>query len=290
MTNEVHIGPVKMGGQAPLSLIAGPCVIESAEVVDQTAAELKNIASRLGIGLVFKASFDKANRSSLKSFRGPGLDKGLKILAEVKAKYGLPIISDIHETWQVQPAAEVLDALQIPAFLARQTDLLVAAAQSGKPVNVIIGQFMAPGDMAQVAAKMTGQKGFAGLSFCERGSSFGYHNLVVDMRSLPIMAALGWPVVFDATHSVQLPAAAGQCSGGDRQFIPPLARAAVAAGADGLFMESHPEPEKALCDGPNQRPLKQLEELHISHLAIHQAVSNDPGVPNDQAVSSRVRP
>ncbi len=290
MTNEVHIGPVKMGGQAPLSLIAGPCVIESAEVVDQTAAELKNIASRLGIGLVFKASFDKANRSSLKSFRGPGLDKGLKILAEVKAKYGLPIISDIHETWQVQPAAEVLDALQIPAFLARQTDLLVAAAQSGKPVNVKKGQFMAPGDMAQVAAKMTGQKGFAGLSFCERGSSFGYHNLVVDMRSLPIMAALGWPVVFDATHSVQLPAAAGQCSGGDRQFIPPLARAAVAAGADGLFMEIHPEPEKALCDGPNQWPLNQLEDLLISLLAIHQAVSNDPGVPNDQAVSSRVRP
>lgn len=276
MTNIVQIGSVTFGGGS-LALIAGPCVIESEALVDETAARLKDIAARLGLGLVFKSSFDKANRSSLSSFRGAGFERGLKILADVRAKYGLPVISDVHETWQVKPAAEVLDALQIPAFLARQTDLLIAAAGSGRPVNVKKGQFMAPEDMAQAANKMTGQKNFAGLMLCERGASFGYHNLVVDMRSLPIMAELGWPVIFDATHSVQLPAASGLCSGGERRFIPPLARAAVAVGLDGLFMETHPEPDKALCDGPNQWPLDGLEDLLSGLLAIHRLVSGVRG-------------
>ncbi|MDR1044755.1 MAG: 3-deoxy-8-phosphooctulonate synthase [Candidatus Adiutrix sp.] len=270
MTQEINIGGVKFGGGRPLALIAGPCVIESEGLVDECAARLKEISGRLGLGLVFKASFDKANRSSLSSFRGPGLERGLAVLAGVREKYGLPLLSDIHETWQVGPAAEVLDALQIPAFLARQTDLLTAAARGGRPVNVKKGQFMAPEDLAQAAAKMSGQPGFAGLSFCERGSSFGYHNLVVDMRSFPIMAELGWPVIFDATHSVQLPAASGRCSGGDRRFVPTLARAAVAAGVDGLFLETHPDPDRALCDGPNQWPLDQLEEMLKNLQAIDQ--------------------
>ncbi|MDR2724482.1 MAG: 3-deoxy-8-phosphooctulonate synthase, partial [Candidatus Adiutrix sp.] len=248
-TREVKIGPVSFGGGMGLALIAGPCVIESAALIDETAAALKEISVRLGLGLVFKASFDKANRSSVRSFRGPGLEKGLAALAEVRSKYGLPILSDIHETWQVAPAAEVLDALQVPAFLARQTDLLAAAARSGRPVHLKKGQFMAPEEMAQAATKLEDQPGFAGLLLGERGSTFGYHNLVVDMRSLPIMAETGWPVIFDATHSVQRPAAGGLASGGDRRFVPTLARAAVAAGLDGLFLETHPDPGKALCDG-----------------------------------------
>lgn len=267
MTKTVKIGPAVFGAGS-LGLIAGPCVIESETLVDECAARLSEISQNLGIPFVFKASFDKANRSSSSSFRGPGFERGLRILAGVKAKYALPLISDIHETWQVKEAAEVLDALQIPAFLARQTDLLAAAACSGLPVNVKKGQFMAPQDMKQVVAKMSAQEGFAGLTLCERGASFGYHNLVVDMRSFPIMASFGWPVIFDATHSVQLPAASGDCSGGDRRFIPPLARAAVAAGVDALFMETHPDPDKALCDGPNQWPLDSLEDLLKNLLAI----------------------
>lgn len=275
MINEVKIGPVTIGRGAPLALLAGPCVIESEAMVDEIAAALKEMTQRLGLGLIFKASFDKANRSSLSSFRGPGLDRGLTILAGVREKYGLPVISDVHEVWQVKPVAAALDALQIPAFLARQTDLLVAAAQSGLPVNVKKGQFMAPQDMTEVVGKMVSQERFAGLMLCERGSSFGYHNLMVDMRSLPIMSALGWPVIFDATHSVQLPAAAGGCSGGDRQYIPVLARAAVAAGVEGLFMETHPDPDKALCDGPNQWPLNKLEALLTTLLALHNLVGGN---------------
>lgn len=261
MNKQVKIGSLNIGGGLPLAVIAGPCVIESAALLDETAAQLKEISQNLGIGLIFKSSFDKANRSSLKSFRGPGFDEGLKMLADIRAKYALPIISDIHESWQVAPAAEVLDALQIPAFLARQTDLLIAAAKSGLPVNIKKGQFMAPDDMGRVAEKMAEQEGFAGLMLCERGASFGYHNLVVDMRSLPIMGGFGWPVVFDATHSVQLPSAGEACSGGDRRFIAPLARAAVATGIDCLFMETHPHPDEALCDAPNQWPLGELEAL-----------------------------
>ncbi|MCL2028835.1 MAG: 3-deoxy-8-phosphooctulonate synthase [Deltaproteobacteria bacterium] len=271
MTREVKIGSVSFGGQATLAFIAGPCVIESACLIDETAAALKEISARLGLGLVFKASFDKANRSSAHSFRGTGLEKGLAVLSEVKARYGLPVLSDIHETWQVEPAAAVLDALQVPAFLARQTDLLTAAARSGRPVHLKKGQFMAPEEMALAAAKMEAQPGFAGLLLGERGASFGYNNLVVDMRSLPIMAETGWPVIFDATHSVQRPAAAGQSSGGDRRFVPVLARAAVAVGLDGLFLETHPSPDKALCDGPNQWPLDRLESLLKSLLPIDRA-------------------
>jgi len=271
MTREVKIGSVSFGGRDGLALIAGPCVIESPTLLDETAAALKEISTRLGLGLVFKASFDKANRSSVRSFRGLGLEKGLAALAEVRAKFGLPILSDVHETWQVEPASDVLDALQVPAFLARQTDLLAAAGRSGRPVLIKKGQFMAPDEMAQAAAKLEDQPGFAGLLLGERGSTFGYHNLVVDMRSLPILAETGWPVIFDATHSVQRPAAAGQVSGGDRRFVPTLARAAVAAGLDGLFLETHPEPERALCDGPNQWPLDQLEALLTTLLAIDRA-------------------
>jgi 2-dehydro-3-deoxyphosphooctonate aldolase (KDO 8-P synthase) len=261
VTKKVKIGSVAFGGQAELAFIAGPCVIESKSQVEETAAALKEMSDRLSYGLVFKASFDKANRSSSSSFRGPGFKKGLEILARVREKYDLPIISDIHEIWQVEPAAKVLDAIQIPAFLARQTDLLIAAARCGRPVNVKKGQFMAPEDMAGVAAKMEDQVNFGGLMFCERGASFGYHNLVVDMRAFPIMAGIGWPVIFDVTHSVQLPAITGSSSGGERRFVPTLARAAVAAGVDGLFLETHPDPDRALCDGPNQWPLSNLEEL-----------------------------
>lgn len=273
-SRQVKIGSVKIGGQAPLALLAGPCVIESAELVFEIAGVLKPIAERLGLGLIFKASFDKANRTSLKSFRGSGFEAGLEILAEVKARFQLPVISDIHETWQAKPAAEVLDALQIPALLSRQTDLLAACAATGKPVNIKKGQFMAPQDMAQATAKLESTPGFGGLVLCERGTSFGYHNLVVDMRSLPIMAGKGWPVIFDATHSVQLPSAEGGQSGGERGFIPVLARAAVAVGLDGLFMETHPRPDEAKCDGPNSWPLHHLESLLRNLLQLHKLLTS----------------
>lgn len=272
-SRQVAIGPVKIGGGAPLALIAGPCVIESADLLFEIAGVLKPMAERLGLGLVFKASFDKANRTSLKSFRGAGFESGLKILAEVKARFQVPVISDIHEAWQAGPAAEVLDALQIPALLSRQTSLLTACAATGKPVNLKKGQFMAPQDMALAAAKLENTPGFGGLMLCERGVSFGYHNLVVDMRSLPIMARNGWPVIFDATHSVQLPAAGDGRSEGEREFIPVLARAAVAAGLDGLFMETHPRPGEAKCDGPNSWPLSEMEGLLSQLLALHQLTS-----------------
>lgn len=268
-SRQVAIGPVNVGGGAPLALIAGPCVIESAELVFEIAGFLKPMAQRLGLGLIFKASFDKANRTSLKSFRGIGFEEGLEILAEVKNCFQLPVISDIHEAHQAGPAAKVLDALQIPALLSRQTDLLMACAATGKPVNVKKGQFVAPQDMAQAAAKLENTPGFGGLTLCERGASFGYHNLVVDMRSLPIMARTGWPIIFDATHSVQLPSAEGGQSGGERGFIPVLARAAVAVGLDGLFMETHPRPNEAKCDGPNSWPLHHMEALLGQLLALH---------------------
>lgn len=260
MTGEVRIGSVSMGGSHPFVLIAGPCVIESEELVLGTARQLREITARLGISLIFKSSYDKANRSSIGSFRGPGLEKGLAILERVKSTLGIPVLSDVHETVQVNTAAEVLDVIQIPAFLCRQTDLLVAAGKTGKPVNVKKGQFMAPEDMAQAARKVQ-DSGGGGVMITERGTTFGYHNLVVDMRALGLMREMGYPVVFDATHSVQLPAASGDASGGERQYVPLLARAAVAAGVDAVFMEVHPEPEKALCDGPNMWPLNDLESL-----------------------------
>jgi 2-dehydro-3-deoxyphosphooctonate aldolase (KDO 8-P synthase) len=270
ITKTVNMGRTPIGGGAPLAIIAGPCVIESTEVLSRAASALVHAAGELGLGLVFKSSFDKANRSSVSSFRGPGFERGLRILESLKKEFGFPVISDVNETAQVGPAAEVLDALQIPAFLARQTDLLMACADSGLPANVKKGQFMAPDDMGLVVSKMESRPNFSGLCLCERGASFGYHNLVVDMRSLVIMRSFGYPVVFDATHSVQLPSAAGGTSGGERRFTPALARAAAAVGVDAFFLEIHPDPEKALCDGPNQWPLEMLKPLLETLKTIHE--------------------
>jgi 2-dehydro-3-deoxyphosphooctonate aldolase (KDO 8-P synthase) len=264
--------PIQVGPPQPLLLIAGPCVLESEELARETAAALKEIAARLSISFVFKSSFDKANRTSLDSYRGPGLAEGLKILARIRQEFNVPVISDIHETNQVQEASAVLDVLQIPAFLCRQTDLLVAAARSGKAINLKKGQFVSPWDMANAVNKIRAAGG-RNLMLCERGFALGYNNLVVDMRSLPVLRSLGCPVIFDATHSVQLPGGAGGSSGGQREFIPPLARAAVAAGVDGIFMEVHPQPEKALCDGPNSMPLDRVETLLKTLLKIHAVVS-----------------
>ena len=247
-------------GDGTLLLIAGPCVIESAAATLEIAHALKEYAGELDLPLIFKASFDKANRTSLKSYRGPGLEKGLEILARVKAEVGLPVLSDVHQVSDVAPAARVLDVLQIPAFLCRQTDLLVAAARTGKVVNIKKGQFLAPWDMQPVVEKVRAA-GNDRIILTERGVTFGYNNLVVDFRSLPLMRGLGCPVVLDVTHSVQLPGGQGSCSGGQREFIPHLARAAVAVGVDGLFMEVHPDPAQALCDGPNSLPLKKVPAL-----------------------------
>ena len=266
-------GRFQVGAGHPLLLIAGPCVLESAAIAREIAAGLKEITDRLNIPFVFKASFDKANRTSLDSFRGPGLKDGLAMLGEIREEFGVPVISDIHETAQVAPAAEVLDILQIPAFLCRQTDLLVAAASSGKPVSIKKGQFLSPWDMEHVVAKAKAL-GNRQILLTERGASFGYNNLVVDMRSLPVMRSLGCPVIYDATHSIQLPGGAGGSSGGQREFIPPLTRAAVAAGIDGLFMEVHPDPDKALCDGPNSMPLDQVEFLLTTLLRIHEITAS----------------
>ncbi len=257
---SVTIGKLKIGAGAPLVLIAGPCVIEEARITLQIARTLAALRDALGIGVIFKASFDKANRTSAKGFRGPGPKKGLEILAEVRRTTGLPLLTDIHLPQQARIAAEVVDVLQIPAFLCRQTDLLIAAGTTGKVVNIKKGQFMAPRDMRQAVDKVRAT-GNDRVMLTERGSTFGYNNLVVDMRSLAIMRALDVPVVFDATHAVQLPGGQGTTSGGERQFVPLLSRAAVAAGVDAVFMEVHPCPDKALCDGPNSWPLDQLEAL-----------------------------
>jgi len=267
---------IKVGSGNPFLFIAGPCVLESEELARETAAKLKEIAQRLAISFVFKSSFDKANRTSLGSYRGPGLQEGLKILDSIRHDYQVPVISDVHETNQVEEASGVLDVLQIPAFLCRQTDLLVAAARTGKAINLKKGQFLSPWDMINAVNKIW-DAGNNNLMLCERGFSLGYNNLVVDMRSLPVMRSHGCPVIFDATHSVQLPGGAGSSSGGQREFIPVLARAAVAAGIDGMFMEVHPQPEKALCDGPNHLPLDQVEPLLKTILSIHTTVTEDSG-------------
>lgn len=253
-------------------VIAGPCVLESEEVTLATAHELARIGKELGIPLVFKSSFDKANRTSITSYRGPGLDRGLSWLARAKAETGLPVITDIHLPEQAARVAEVADVLQIPAFLCRQTDLLVAAAKTGKIINIKKGQFLAPWDMKNAVGKVR-EAGNESLWLTERGASFGYNNLVVDMRSIPEMKKHGVPVVMDATHSVQLPGGQGSCSGGQREYVPVLARAAVAAGADGVFMEVHPDPEKALCDGPNSWPLDRAAELLTQLKAIWSVVN-----------------
>jgi 2-dehydro-3-deoxyphosphooctonate aldolase (KDO 8-P synthase) len=267
MTTKIQIADFSIG-DGSLLLIAGPCVIESGAATLEIARVLKEMAGELGLPLIFKASFDKANRTSLSSYRGPGLEKGLEILARVKAETGLPVLSDVHEVSQVEPAAEVLDVLQIPAFLCRQTDLLVAAAKTGKVVNIKKGQFLAPWDMGPVVEKVRAA-GNDKIILTERGVSFGYNNLVVDFRSLPILRGLGCPVVLDVTHSVQLPGGQGSCSGGQKEFIAPLARAGVAVGLDGLFMEVHADPAKALCDGPNSLPLAEVPALWRELKALH---------------------
>lgn len=263
--------PILVGSGQPLLLIGGPCALESEEIARQVATTLKDICARIGIGYVFKASYDKANRTSLSSYRGPGIREGLAILARIREDIGVPVISDVHDVSQVEAAAEVLDILQIPAFLCRQTDLLAAAARTGKPVSVKKGQFVSPWDMANAVGKLRGAGG-GNIMLVERGASFGYNNLVVDMRSLPVMRSFGCPVIYDATHSVQLPGGAGGSSGGQREFIVPLARAAIAAGIDGLFMEIHPQPEKALCDGPNSLPLDGIEPILRQLLRIRSAL------------------
>jgi 2-dehydro-3-deoxyphosphooctonate aldolase (KDO 8-P synthase) len=259
-TKLVKAGKVEIGGGRPLAVIAGPCVIESRESALRHAAALKEIADRVGVPYVFKSSYDKANRSSENSFRGLGLAKGLEILAEVKAKIGVPILTDVHEMAQIAAVKEVVDILQIPAFLCRQTDFVVAVAKSGRVVNVKKGQFLAPWDMRNVVDKIR-SAGNEQILLTERGATFGYNNLVSDMRSLVVMRELGYPVVFDATHSLQLPGGLGHASGGERKFIPALARAGVAAGIDALFIEVHEDPERALSDGPNSLALENFESL-----------------------------
>jgi 2-dehydro-3-deoxyphosphooctonate aldolase (KDO 8-P synthase) len=272
MVRQVKINDkVIFGGGRPLVLIAGPCVIESPAGTLKIAEAIKKITSRLHIPLVFKASFDKANRTSIHSFRGPGLYEGLKVLSQVRTKLGVPVLSDVHDVNQAQMAGEILDIIQIPAFLCRQTDLIVAAAKTGKTVNIKKGQFLAPWDIGGIVKKMQ-EAGNHKLLLTERGVSFGYNNLVSDFRSLPIMRSCGYPVVFDATHSVQKPGGLGTSSGGESQYIPLLARCAVAAGVDAIFLETHPNPSKALSDGPNTLPLKNLEKLLRELIAIDRIV------------------
>ena len=267
-------GQIEIGDGRALALIAGPCVIESEELCMEVAARVIEIARELGMPYIFKASFDKANRTSVESFRGPGIDKGLEALAAIKAKFGLPVLTDIHEPWQAKPAAEVADVLQIPAFLCRQTDLIVAAAKTGKCVNIKKGQFLAAWDMKNSVekAKSTGNDN---ICLTERGNSFGYNMLVVDMCGLPVMRGLGCPVVFDATHAVQRPGGLGNASGGAREYIPHLVRAAVAVGVDALFMEVHPEPEKALCDAASMLSLTDLPKVLAEAMAIERAMGRE---------------
>ncbi|HRZ86575.1 MAG TPA: 3-deoxy-8-phosphooctulonate synthase [bacterium] len=272
-TKTFRIGEITVGGGSPLFLIAGPCVIESESRVLKIARLLKELSLEHEIPLVFKASYDKANRSSIDSYRGPGIVKGLKILSKVKERFGLPILTDVHCRGDVAAAARVADILQIPAFLSRQTDMIVAVAKSGKVVNIKKGQFLAPWDIKHAIEK-TEMSGNEKIMLTERGVSFGYNNLVNDMRALVIMRDYGYPVVYDATHSVQLPGGMGNRSGGDRRFVPALSRAAVATGCDGLFLEVHEEPDKALCDGPNSVALKDLSSLLASVKKIDAVVKN----------------
>jgi len=276
----------EVGLDRPLFLIAGPCVIESQELALETAGQLKEMTTALGIPFIYKSSYDKANRSSGKSFRGLGLDQGLKILAEVKRQIGVPVLTDVHEVDEISSVASVVDVLQTPAFLCRQTDFIRAVAQSGKPVNIKKGQFLAPHDMKNVMDKAREAAREAGLSedrlmACERGVSFGYNNLVSDMRSLAIMRETACPVVFDATHSVQLPGGQGTSSGGQREFVPVLARAAVAVGIAGLFMETHPNPAQAMSDGPNAVPLQRMKELLVTLNALDELVKQQTFLEQD---------
>ncbi|MFZ5997050.1 MAG: 3-deoxy-8-phosphooctulonate synthase [Nitrospirota bacterium] len=256
----VKIHDITIGDNRLPLIIAGPCVIENAEVTFHTAEKLKAMCSAAGLPFVFKSSYDKANRTSVASYRGPGIEKGLRILADIKSRFGVPVLSDSHSVEEIKIASEVLDVLQLPAFLCRQTDLILAASNTGKPVNIKKGQFLAPWDVKNIIEKFT-STGNRSLLLTERGTSFGYNNLVVDFRGLPIMRSFGFPVIFDVTHSLQLPGGHGSSSGGQREFAEAFARAAVAVGVDGLFMEVHPAPDKALCDGPNMIPLDTLPRL-----------------------------
>jgi 2-dehydro-3-deoxyphosphooctonate aldolase (KDO 8-P synthase) len=271
LTREIDIGNVKLGDNNPLFIVAGPCVIESEDVVFYTAGKLKEICRGVGLPFIFKSSYDKANRTSLSSFRGPGMEKGLKILADVRSKFHIPIISDVHAIEEIQPASQVLDALQIPAFLSRQTDLILTASRTGKPVNIKKGQFLAPWDVKNIIDKFI-STGNQNLFITERGTSFGYNNLVVDFRGLSIMKSFGYPVLFDVTHSLQLPGGKGNSTGGQREFAEPLARAAAAVGVDGLFIEVHPDPDRALCDGPNMVSVDSVTGLLRTVQNIHTAV------------------
>src|SRR6201993_4919151 len=266
----MQLAGYEVGAARPLFLIAGPCVIEGAALTEEIAGRLKEITSRLGVPFIFKASYDKANRSSRASFRGPGIEAGLKVLEEVRRGSGVPGVTDVHEDTPLEEVAAVVDVLQTPAFLCRQTNFIVSTAAQGKPVNIKKGQFLSPWEMQNVVEKAR-STGNEHIMVCERGFSFGYNNLVSDMRSLAIMRATGRPVVFDATHSVQLPGGQGSASGGQREFIPVLARAAVAAGVAGLFMETHPRPEEALSDGPNAWPLARMEPLLTTLTELHRA-------------------
>ncbi|MFW6115262.1 MAG: 3-deoxy-8-phosphooctulonate synthase [Thermodesulfobacteriota bacterium] len=272
----IRIGKVTVGGSGDLFLISGPCVIEGPEVTLNIAKFLRSLAERTGIPVIFKSSYDKANRTSIKSYRGPGLARGLEILAEVKGTIGLPILSDVHQVSEIEKAAEILDVIQIPAFLSRQTDLIVEAARTQRPVNIKKGQFLSPWDMEHVLMKAT-SVGNHNLLLTERGTSFGYHNLVADMRSIAVMKRFGYPVIFDATHSVQLPGGRGNSSDGQSEFVAPLARAAVAAGADGVFLEIHPNPGSALSDGPNSLSLDRVEPLVLMLKEIHRIAGRSTG-------------
>jgi 2-dehydro-3-deoxyphosphooctonate aldolase (KDO 8-P synthase) len=276
----------KAGLDQPFFLIAGPCVVESRDLAFDTAGELKEICARAGVSLIYKSSYDKANRTSIKSFRGMGMDKGLEILNEVRKKVGVPVLTDVHEIEDIAAAAQAVDVLQTPAFLCRQTDFICAVAAAGKPVNIKKGQFLAPSDMKNVVAKAKSASGTDNILVCERGVSFGYNNLVSDMRSLMIMRDTGCPVVFDATHSVQLPGGQGEASGGQREFVPVLARAAVASGVAGLFMETHPNPAKALSDGPNAWPLKLMAPLLETLKALDTMVKKH-GFAEDRLAQSK---
>lgn len=273
ITREVKIGNVIIGGNNPLAFIAGPCVIESEEAVLRTAVRLKEISDRCNIPLIFKSSYDKANRSSVESFRGPGIKDGLDILGRIKSETGLSILSDVHSVEEIGPASEVLDIIQIPAFLSRQTDIIVEAARTGKPVNIKKGQFLSPADVINTINKAL-STGNSNIMITERGVSFGYNNLVVDMRSFPIIQGFGYPVIYDATHSVQLPGGQGSCSGGQREFIAPLSRAAAAAGCDAVFMEVHEDPDSAMCDGPNMLGLDSFQEIAMKLMEINKLVKS----------------
>jgi len=282
----VRLAGVEVGLDRPLFLIAGPCVVESEQLQVDVAGRLKEVTSALGVPFIFKSSYDKANRSSGRSFRGLGIDEGLRILAEVKRQVGVPVLTDVHSEAELPAVAKLVDAIQTPAFLCRQTDFIRACAQAGPPVNIKKGQFLAPGDMKNVIDKAREASREAGLSedrflACERGVSFGYNNLVSDMRSLAIMRDTGCPVVFDATHSVQLPGGQGTASGGQREFVPVLARAAVAVGVAGLFMETHPDPAKALSDGPNSVPLARMKDLLQTLVELDRVTKQRPFIEAD---------